>query len=430
MPSNVWVFNQETKVDTSVLDNSNKQLRLAIEEWQNCVDRLSGSKNALASAWYTFIFPESGVLFLEASQAVTDAHTAYSAILQSARELLFWRERAIQLYDHAESKAISLALACMQASYAACLPTSASPLKAFSTDLDISTLAQGIFIGRRLKNPVAGIIQHYQSLIRFLLPWKKSIENVGIRGENGEVKAKYSKGKWTFEKLENSSITPPPRQTPTKTPLTLADTVKSLDGSQKYGQVRILEHNGPDGRSWTVLINGTKTLAPGTPNPQDMTTNMNELGKESSVQQGAVLAAMQMAGIGSSEPVEFVGHSQGGIVAQGLADNSQVKNGYNVVAVATLGSPKRPGNSHPNSLALVNVEDFIPNLGEPHDGTVIYYENTDRGKPHDILNYAEAARLAEAEPAGASWANKRATELHLSDKTTTKVHTYNTERMF
>ena len=136
-----------------------------------------------------------------------------------------------------------------------------------------------------------------------------------------------------------ASLVPTPKE-----PTALLDHLASLDGSSNSGQFMILRHETPLGdgtssRSWSVVVRGTQKWGVGASNPQDMLTNFQGVGGLDTDQKRAVLAAMEMAGIDKGEPVEFVGHSQGGIVAAELATDQTLCQDYSVVSALTAGSP-------------------------------------------------------------------------------------------
>lgn len=90
--------------------------------------------------------------------------------------------------------------------------------------------------------------------------------------------------------------------------------------------------------------------------------------------------AMDMAGIRSDEPVEFIGHSQGGIIAAQLASESDIRARYSVASVLTAGSPV--AGFHPDpGVPMLNMEihaiSFLPlmvrqiRIGEMHSPCIL-----------------------------------------------------------
>ena len=156
---------------------------------------------------------------------------------------------------------------------------------------------------------------------------------------------------------------------------------------------------------------------------------------------------MEMAGISDKDPVEFVGHSQGGAVALALAADPEVQKNYDVVSVLTAGapiSPNTPGSA--SILALENLADLVPALdGAPaYAGagqSAIYFdaaalEAGRSGGAHSLETYVEAARrlgeLGDSDPRLESmvqWEQSRKEGLGLGSDTTTAVSYFATARV-
>jgi hypothetical protein len=131
---------------------------------------------------------------------------------------------------------------------------------------------------------------------------------------------------------------------------------------QGDAQVRIDRYQTPgQPDSFEVYVSGTRDFALGKDTqPWDMTSNMVGIagGDPGSVR--AVEQAMHEAGITSSSPVLFTGHSQGGLVAAILAGSGD----YNVQGVYTLGAPAAQ-TTVPQSVPWLAVEhsnDIVPAL--------------------------------------------------------------------
>lgn len=236
-------------------------------------------------------------------------------------------------------------------------------------------------------------------------------------------------------------------------PAALLDALESIDGSGESGQLMILRHETPldDGtstRSWSVVIRGTQKWGVGGSNPQDMLSNFQGVAGLDTDQNRAVLAAMDMAGIATGEPVEFVGHSQGGIIAAELATDRAVCHDYTVVSVLTAGSPIAGSAPHDGVriLALENTRDIVPGLdgADNAPGVVtVHFDGRDyapegkEAKPlvaHDIGLYRNAlADLhASAEPElaeVAAWEEARESRLGLTPETRTTAFVFDTRRV-
>lgn len=206
-----------------------------------------------------------------------------------------------------------------------------------------------------------------------------------------------------------------------RAPSDLIGRIGALESSPAHGQVEVLRHSTPraDGStrtSWSVVIRGTQRWTPGGANPQDMLTNLQGVAGQDSDQTRAVRTAMEMAGIGVGEPVEFAGHSQGAIVAAQLAADPEVASRYRVVSVLTAGGPT--GGSVPaggaRMLSLENTRDPVPALDgianrDLRGSATVYFDGgavhppgqTAGGAgPHDMAVYREAMAWLEQESDG------------------------------
>ncbi len=226
---------------------------------------------------------------------------------------------------------------------------------------------------------------------------------------------------------------------PEQTPRSASGLLHALDQVEDHkgtGEIKILRHE-PSGQgrpSWTVLIPGTRSWLPGTTDTQDMLSNLQEVAGRTSDQQVAVLAAMDLAGIRPGDPVELVGHSQGGAVALSIA-SSEESSRFNFVSVLTAGapSPGSPAISVP-VLSLENTADIVPALDGKSafsDGsaTVIHFDARDLPKvgsgAHGTKTYAAAAEKLEQSNAlpdlatFRAWDDHRTSALGLAGATTT-----------
>lgn len=231
--------------------------------------------------------------------------------------------------------------------------------------------------------------------------------------------------------------------------------ISNLASSQDYGQIEILQHTteGSDGtrhRSWSVIIRGTQKWDGGGTNPQDMLTNFQGVAQVDSDQARIIRLAMKEAGIKPDEPVEFVGHSQGGIIAAQLAADSQLSHDYTIASVLTAGSPTShyAPTSAAGMLNLENIHDLVPSLdgnvnSDTGNNVTVYFDGhalklsdsdgTHRFA-HDISVYEEAmSRLESSDHPHASvtreWVNRRNQVLGLTDDTTTVSYVFDTSRV-
>jgi hypothetical protein len=138
-----------------------------------------------------------------------------------------------------------------------------------------------------------------------------------------------------------------------------------LDRVPEGDQVRIEKYEAPgEPNRFVVYVGPTETFSPaaGT-EPWDLTSNVGGVGGLDVGSFRATELAMHDAGIGSGDQVQFVGFSQGGLVATMLAGSGQ----WNAAGLETFGAPA--GNIQlPEGLsgmAVRNTDDFIPLLAGP-----------------------------------------------------------------
>lgn len=248
--------------------------------------------------------------------------------------------------------------------------------------------------------------------------------------------------------------------------------VGGLRSAQDAGQVEILRHSTPgagggERTSWSVVIRGTQAWGVGGPNPQDMLSNLQAVAGEESDQSRAVLAAMEGAGIAAGEPVELVGHSQGGAIAAQLAADPEVAARYRVTSVLTAGAPAGGAEAGPGvgMLNLENTRDPVPGLDGAanrdlgasrtvhFDGGLLGARADEGGAagPHDLATYRSALEWLETETgtgtsAGAGrsgaggtatsgldeveqWVIHREAALGLGEETRTTAFTFDSRRL-
>lgn len=248
-----------------------------------------------------------------------------------------------------------------------------------------------------------------------------------------------------------SQFIPRGRHTP-KTPLAasaLLSTIEASGANKAAGQVQIIKHQGKrKNPSWSVVVRGTTAFLPTSTNPQDMASNFQAVGKTRSDQQVAVELAMEMAGIGKGDPVEIVGHSQGGAVALAIAGNARLAQKYNVVSVLTAGAPSG-GQPIPKKVAVLNLEnmaDPVPALdGRPaprgQDIVTAHFDARGLDVPqgstaHDVDTYVAAAKKMEsqvgADPqldAVGEWSQRRLQAMGLDEGSVSEARFYNSVRV-
>jgi hypothetical protein len=156
------------------------------------------------------------------------------------------------------------------------------------------------------------------------------------------------------ERVSTAAISTPP-----------AGSVERLDRIPEGNQVRIEKYEAPGEPSrFVVYVGPTETFSPVADHePWDLTSNVGGVGGVAVGSYRATELAMHDAGIGSGDAVQFVGYSQGGLVATMLAGSGD----WNAAGIETFGAPA--GNIElPDGLsgmAVRNTDDFIPLLAGP-----------------------------------------------------------------
>jgi hypothetical protein len=132
-------------------------------------------------------------------------------------------------------------------------------------------------------------------------------------------------------------------------------------------QVRIERYDAPGSPPrYVVYVGPTETFSPvATDNqePWDLTSNVSGVAGLDSGSLRSTELAMHDAGIRTSDEVQFIGFSQGGLVAARLAASES----WNAVGLETYGAPTG-GIALPEGLhgmAIRNTDDFIPALAGP-----------------------------------------------------------------
>lgn len=152
-----------------------------------------------------------------------------------------------------------------------------------------------------------------------------------------------------------------------------------------------------------VYVGGTITGGlSGGREPWDMASNLAAITGQVSDSERGVRTVMAAAGVTSADRIVVVGHSQGGLVAQRLAADPELR----VSDVVLVGSPQTPGGVAPgvHVVALENRNDPIPALGgiAPEgraDVTVARTPLIESGDPlaaHHLSTYRALASEADA----------------------------------
>lgn len=134
---------------------------------------------------------------------------------------------------------------------------------------------------------------------------------------------------------------------------------EATDGAQ----VIIEKYSTPgEADRFEVYVAGTVTFSPvADTEPWDMTSNMANAAGYTAGSYASVAAAMQLAGIDSSSPVQFTGYSQGGGTVARLAASGD----YNTQGLATFGGPtgQVPIPEGFPTVIVEHTDDLVPALG-------------------------------------------------------------------
>ncbi len=151
-------------------------------------------------------------------------------------------------------------------------------------------------------------------------------------------------------------------------PADLVAAGEGLDG----GRVRVVEVAcGTGGSAWVVVVPGTQRWSPRAgPDPFDLTTDVRAVtGGEVTLAAAGVAAALDRARAASGraapdDPVLLVGHSQGGILAAGLAADPGFARRHHVTHVLTTGAPVGlfPVPATVRVLSVEHRDDPVPGL--------------------------------------------------------------------
>lgn len=192
---------------------------------------------------------------------------------------------------------------------------------------------------------------------------------------------------------------------------TFEERVRRIPGGD--AQIRIDRfHSAGRPDRFEVYLGGTKDLGliAGT-EPWDMTSNVNALSLGDAGSYRAAEQAMRLAGIEAESPVQFVGHSQGGLIAAALASSGD----YNARGLFTVGGVVSQALVPEGVpwVAIEHTDDLIPALGGNRSGTdavlvrreVFAGETVPQEVPlpaHEVTRYRQTAAMLDRSDDGRS----------------------------
>lgn len=212
----------------------------------------------------------------------------------------------------------------------------------------------------------------------------------------------------------------------------------TAENSPDSGEFEIERHETPGAHrpTWSVVVKGTQEWLPGTSNPKDMQSNLALVGRVPADEEAAIVWALSQSGAQPGDAIEFVGHSQGGIVAASLAASPAITEHYAVAGVVTAGSPISGIELDETTpvLAFENTDDIVPALDGQSSRTsptrmTVY--STGEGSPHDLDGYIIDAENAEhiGHADLDRWVKSRQVALGLTDETVTTRQRYTITRV-
>jgi hypothetical protein len=193
-------------------------------------------------------------------------------------------------------------------------------------------------------------------------------------------------------------------------PSGLADRVARIPKTDENGgsQIRIDRYrhaNGPD--TFEIYLSGTQDFSlTDTTTPFDLTSNVRMIGDLPAGSAEALARALKDAGVTSSSPIVFTGHSQGALLAHQAAASGY----YNVKGVVEVGAPISQ-NTLPtgaNGVTIAHTDDIVTGLGgnRPRDPNQVVVEREaftaepvpkDEAVPaHNRDRYEKTASFADA----------------------------------
>lgn len=190
-------------------------------------------------------------------------------------------------------------------------------------------------------------------------------------------------------------------------PGSIEDLITNLDrtNSGANGEIDIIKIGEGEDARYIVNLPGTDTFPPGGPDARDGLANLQLIGGQDTAYSRGIREAMERAGIPPDAPVALVGHSQGGMTAVHLANDSSFTDRFNVKDVVTAGAPTAQVPHLPDgiqTLSLENTGDLVPltdgedNPDQPNRTTVRFDHPTDSiGGNHSLESYAAGGRLVD-----------------------------------
>lgn len=183
-------------------------------------------------------------------------------------------------------------------------------------------------------------------------------------------------------------------------PSSISDLAQRIpDSSPGTPQIRIEKYGEPGEESWAIYVGGTVDMTTAdTDEAFDFESDVALMADADGGGYRAVVQAMRDAGISADDSVTIVGHSQGGLIAERVAQEGH----YNVDTVVTFGAPTTDADlpEGVTAYAVEHRDDVVPALGGFSDGSErVVVSGDSTGEGDDWLSahaMSEYERTAEA----------------------------------
>lgn len=240
------------------------------------------------------------------------------------------------------------------------------------------------------------------------------VVDVGLLGAGGPIRGLLAR--WPDGRAEVSyrgADVDPAATTPPRTVRDLMAGLVRRDRAPTGGEVDVrfvtsTDAAGRQRRRVIVDIPGTKSWSPWpqVADPTSLSTNGRAIVGAATTYGAGVLGALRQAGVGPTEPVLLMGHSEGGMVAVGVAREAARSGEFHITHIVTAGAPIARLAPPPavSVLAIENDGDVVPhfdgadNPERAAETTVRVHRNTgDVETNHDLeRSYVPAAGDVDA----------------------------------